>query len=88
MRILSRTIKLADMRLLILDPTCPALMGCICYSDWVLSNPRRSHACRDGGGYQPTEPSTLPEQRRYPNVGLGISLGLAAFLIVVDQVES
>ena len=30
----------------------------------------------------------LPQQRRYRNVGLGISLGLASFLIVVDQVES
>ena len=30
----------------------------------------------------------MPQQRRYRNVGLGISLGLAAFLIVVDQVES
>ena len=29
MRILSRTIRLADMRLLIPDSTCPALMGCI-----------------------------------------------------------
>jgi hypothetical protein len=36
----------------------------------------------------PVETVALPQQKRYRNVGLGISLGLAAFLIVVDQVES
>ena len=44
----------------------------------IKRNHLAGHQCSDA----------LPQQRRYRNVGLGISLGLAAFLIVVDQVES